>query len=156
MTSTLNAISCPLNRLTFSLRSSSTNGQIPQPRSGSKVKCPTPGEREGVKCPWYAGGMLRLQIDRCIIGSFMTRDVFVAAPSVLTCESRESVTFVDESESSQREVVTDSPGWVDFPSWKLTLHGHLSDYWRTAVHANCRICRLVAEVNLFGLGEPRD
>ena len=40
---------------------------IPHPRSGSKVKFPTPGEREAVKCPWYArGGMLRLQIDRCI------------------------------------------------------------------------------------------
>ena len=41
---------------------------IPHPRSGSKVKFPTLGEREAVKCPWYAreGGMLRLQIDRCI------------------------------------------------------------------------------------------
>ena len=31
-----------------------------------KVKCPTPGGRKGVKCPWYAprwGGMFRLQID---------------------------------------------------------------------------------------------
>ena len=36
------------------------------------------------------------------------------------------VTFVDESESSQGEVVTDSPGRVDFPSWQLTLHGHSS------------------------------
>ena len=45
--------------------------QIPHPHSGSKVKFPTPGEREGVKCPWYARGggevgMLRLHIDRCI------------------------------------------------------------------------------------------
>ena len=30
--------------------------QIPHPRSGSKVKFPTPREREGVKCPWYARG----------------------------------------------------------------------------------------------------
>ena len=48
-----------------------------------------------------------------VIGSFMTRDVFVAA----TSESTESVTFVEEWESSQREVMTDSPGRVDFPSW---------------------------------------
>ena len=39
-----------------------------------------------------------------VIGSFMTRDVFVAAPSVLTSESKESVTFLDEWERSQREV----------------------------------------------------
>ena len=39
-----------------------------------------------------------------VIGSFMTRDVFVAAPSVLTSESTESVTFLDEWERSQREV----------------------------------------------------
>ena len=32
-----------------------------------------------------------------VIGSFMTRDVFVAAPTVLTSELTESVTFVDES-----------------------------------------------------------
>ena len=46
-----------------------------------------------------------------VIGSFMTRDVFVAATSAST----ESVTFVDESESSQREVVTDclGPGRID-------------------------------------------
>ena len=37
-----------------------------------------------------------------VIGSFMTRDVFVAAPSVLTSESTESVTFVDESERFAR------------------------------------------------------
>ena len=30
--------------------------QIPHPRSSSKVKFPTLGEREGVKCPWYAQG----------------------------------------------------------------------------------------------------
>ena len=65
-----NAISYLLNHL---------NGQIPQlprlgvkfptPCSSSEVKFPIPGEREGVKCPWYARGegMLRLQIDRCII-----------------------------------------------------------------------------------------
>ena len=43
-----------------------------------------------------------------VIGSIMTRDVFVAPPSVLTSESTESFTFVDKSEISQREaVVTD-------------------------------------------------
>ena len=62
----------------------------------------------------------------------------VAASSVLTCESTESVTFVDESESSQREVVNDSPRRVDFQFWQLTLQGHFSDDWLTAVvHANC-------------------
>ena len=35
-----------------------------------------------------------------VVGSFMTCDVFVAAPSVLTSESTESVTFVDKSEFS--------------------------------------------------------
>ena len=60
----LSTISCLLNRLTFSLRSSCTNGQIshlpwlglnfPTPAAVLKVKFPTPGEREGVKCPWYA------------------------------------------------------------------------------------------------------
>ena len=72
-----------------------------------------------------------------LIGSFMTRDVFVAAPSMLTSRLTESVTFVDESESCKREVVTDSPERVDFHSWQLNLHGHLSDDWPTAVHANC-------------------
>ena len=67
-----------------------------------------------------------------VISSFMTRDVFVAAPSVLMSDSLESVTFVDVSESSQRKVVTDSPGRVDCPSWQLTLPGHLSDDWPTA------------------------
>ena len=52
-----------------------------------------------------------------VIGSFMTRDAFVAD----TFESTKSVTLV---ESSQREVVTDSPG-VDFTSRRFTLHGHL-------------------------------
>ena len=37
-----------------------------------------------------------------VIGSFMTHDVFVA---VLCIDSTESVTFVDESASSQQEVV---------------------------------------------------
>ena len=37
-----------------------------------------------------------------VIGSLMTRDVVVAAPSVLTYESTASVTFVDESERPQR------------------------------------------------------
>ena len=41
-----------------------------------------------------------------VIGSFTTRDVFVAAPSVRTYESTESVNFVSELESSQWEVVT--------------------------------------------------
>ena len=44
----------------------------------------------------------------------MTRDVFVVAPSVLTSESTEYIKFVDESESSQCEVMTDSPGRIDF------------------------------------------
>ena len=77
-----------------------------------------------------------------VIGSFTTRDVFVSAPTVLTSESTESVNFVDESESSQREVVTDSPGQVDFPSWQLTLHGHSSDDWPTCelLAGELRIC----------------
>ena len=37
-----------------------------------------------------------------VIGSFMARGVFVAA----TSESKESVTFVEEWESYQREVMT--------------------------------------------------
>ena len=41
-----------------------------------------------------------------VIGSLTRRDVFVVVPSVLTSESTESVNFVDESESSQRKVVT--------------------------------------------------
>ena len=49
----------------------------------------------------------------------MARDEFVAA----TSESTESDTFVEEWESSQREVITDSPGRVDFPFWRLTPHG---------------------------------
>ena len=48
-----------------------------------------------------------------VTGSFMASDVFVVA----TSESTESVTFVEEWVSSQREVMTDSPGRVDFPSW---------------------------------------
>ena len=44
----------------------------------------------------------------------MARDVFVAA----TSKSTESVTFVEQWESSQREVMTDSPGRVEFPSWR--------------------------------------
>ena len=56
-----------------------------------------------------------------VIGSFMTGDVFIAASSVLTPESMESVTFVDEWESSQWEVVTDCPGQEDFPSWQLFM-----------------------------------
>ena len=43
----------------------------------------------------------RLLLGMDVIGSFTTRDVFVAAPSVLASESTESVNFVDESESSQ-------------------------------------------------------
>ena len=67
----------------------------------------------------------RLFLGMDVIGSFMTRDVFAA----VTSESTESVTFVEEWESSQREVVTDNAGQVDFSSWRLTLHGHLSDDW---------------------------
>ena len=66
-----------------------------------------------------------------VIGSFMTRDVLVAAPSVLMSGLMESVTSVDESESCQREVVTNSSERVDFPSWQLNLHGHLPDDWPT-------------------------
>ena len=68
----------------------------------------------------------------------MTRDVFLAAPSVLMCESAESLTFFDELECSQREVFTDSLGPVAFSFWQLTLalQGHLSDDCSTAVHAN--------------------
>ena len=92
-----------------------------------------------------------------LIDSFMTRDVFVAAPSMLTYRLTESVTFVDESESCKREVVTDSPERVDFPSWQLDLHGHLSDDWPTAVHANRWTANLLfVEGNRFSLGEPRD
>ena len=39
--------------------------------------------------------------------------------------SQRNVTFVEEWESSQREVMIDSPG-RDFPPWRLTLHGHFS------------------------------
>ena len=48
-----------------------------------------------------------------VAGSFMASDVFVAA----TSGSTESDTFVEEWESSQRKVMTDSPRRVDFPSW---------------------------------------
>ena len=52
----------------------------------------------------------RLFLGMDVIGSFTSRDVFVAAaPSVLTSVSTESVTFVDESENSQLEVVTIVP-----------------------------------------------
>ena len=50
----------------------------------------------------------RLFLGMDVIGSFTTRDVFVAAPSVLMSEST-TVNFVDESESSQWEVVTIVP-----------------------------------------------
>ena len=63
--------------------------------------------------------------------------MFAAAASVLTSELTESVTFVDESESSQREVVTDSPGGIDFPSLQLTLHDHFSDHWPTTMRTAC-------------------
>ena len=43
---------------------------------------------------YFQSRRLFLGID--VIGSFMTRDVFVVAPSVLTSESKESVNFVDE------------------------------------------------------------
>ena len=68
-----------------------------------------------------------------VIGSFMARDVFVAA----TSESRKSVISVEEWESSQREAMTDSPGQVDFPSWRLTLYGHFVRRLDDAVHPNC-------------------
>ena len=59
-----------------------------------------------------------------VIGSFMTRN---ASAERLRLSQRNL-----SLESSQREVVTDSPVRVDFPSRQLTLHG-LAD----AVHANC-------------------
>ena len=74
---------------------------------------------------YFQSGRLLFGMD--VIGSFMTRDALVVA----TSESTESVTFVEEWESSQREIVTDSPGRVDFPSWRLTFHCHLSDDWPT-------------------------
>ena len=47
------------------------------PPCGGFIKFPTLGEREGVKCPWYArgggGGILMLQIDRCINSRAHTR-----------------------------------------------------------------------------------
>ena len=51
----------------------------------------------------------RLFLGMDVIGSFTTRDAFVVAASVLTSESTESVNVVDESENSQREVVTIVP-----------------------------------------------
>ena len=57
----------------------------------------------------------------------------------------------EEWESSQREVVTVSPG-VDFPSWRLTLHGHLTRSLVRRLLANL----LFVVVNRFDLGEPRD
>ena len=51
----------------------------------------------------------RLFLGMDVIGSIKTRDVFVVAPSLLRSESTESVTFVDESESTEREVVTIVP-----------------------------------------------
>ena len=80
-----------------------------------------------------------------VIGSFMTHDMFVAA----TSESTESVTFV---ESSQREVVTDSPGRVDS---SRSLVRRLADAaMRTACWWIANLLFVV--VNRFGLGEPRD
>ena len=75
----------------------------------------------------------RLYLGMDVICSFMTRDVFVAA----TSESTESATFVEEWESSQREIMTDSPGRADFPSWRLTLHGHLSDWTTLSMRTAC-------------------
>ena len=70
------AISCLLNRLTFSLHSclalmykrsnsppSAAWCQIPHPHSGSKVKFPTPRGREGVNCPLYALGAYKFVIN---------------------------------------------------------------------------------------------
>ena len=53
-----------------------------------------------------------------VIGSFMTLDVFVAATLSLLSKNGKVL---------KREVVTDSPGRIDFSSWRLTPHGHLSD-----------------------------
>ena len=86
-----------------------------------------------------------------VIGLFVTRDVFVAA----TSESTESVTFVEGWEKSQREVVTDNSGRVDFPSWRLTLHGHFTDDW-TTLSMRTVANLLFVVVNRFGLREPRD
>ena len=53
----------------------------------------------------------RLFLGMDVIGSFTSRDVFVAAaPSVLSILSQRNLSnFVDESENSQREVVTIVP-----------------------------------------------
>ena len=51
----------------------------------------------------------RLFLGMHVIGSLTRRDVFVVVQSVLASESTESVNFVDELESSQREVVTIVP-----------------------------------------------
>ena len=39
-------------------------------------------------------------------------------------------------------------------SWRLTLHGHLSDDWPTFV--NCEFALHCFALRCFGLGEPRD
>ena len=116
--SATNAISCLLNRhsgssLVVYERSNSPPSaaccQIPHLRSGSNVKFPTPGERDGVKCP---GGMLRLQIDRYIITSRQSVSqgvlfsilcrgtVYISCISLLSTYSVDSRLQLDQPKSS--------------------------------------------------------
>ena len=82
--SVTNAISCPLNRLSFSLRSLCTNGQIPHLlRLG--VKFPTPASvlKSNSLLPGKgrlsnARGMPRLHIDRCIIFFTAKSNIFTS------------------------------------------------------------------------------
>ena len=79
--------------------------------------------RECITHTWVCSRVNYLKLNVCLeqavifrngcCGFVMASDVFVAA----TSESTESDTFVEEWESTQREVMTDSPGRVDFPSW---------------------------------------
>ena len=70
----------------------------------------------------------------------MTCDVFVVAP-VLMCELTVSVTFVYESENSQWEVVSDSPGRIIFlPGNQLfTVICPMTGQspLMSAIHSNC-------------------
>ena len=69
----------------------------------------------------------RLFLGMDVISSFTTRDVFVALMSESTVRNLSPLSM-----NRKRELLTDRTGWVDFPSWQLTLHSHSSD-----VHANC-------------------
>ena len=73
----------------------------------------------------------RLFLGMDVIGSFTSRDVFVAAaPSVLSILSQRNLSnFVGKFSTGSRD---DSPGRVDSPSWQLTFHCHSSEDWPTA------------------------